>query len=341
LKLIELSGDKYFVDETYAGDVHVYQINFEDIPQNYLPSEKSFCPKFNSIGSLDYCISLNGLLSDEHKALPFEVNEINSELYGIINGAASLLNKLDLTAKTYSKPSLVGSYELNFSIELERRSHGLFKLENSVIANFLSDFFNLILVKLPKANVDIIRNHTDELLQLGNEFNEILVTAGLQIDNSELVRVVSDTINETAQRFDIISSQIKQFQSFNQLEFINYDSYGNSRHIGHVDAEFYDKIKDKLVIKEDFDILDSYLLTEDAAPKEYRILVYQLNTESGVGKAKMFIGDSEDFIKVSLKCSNTLRLENSVFTKSLHEGMVVTAKGIGQFKDGVTKKITF
>lgn len=59
-EILNIVKNKFFVDETFAGDIFVFPISYDDIPVKYLPSEDSFCPEAENELSLNFGVSLKG-----------------------------------------------------------------------------------------------------------------------------------------------------------------------------------------------------------------------------------------------------------------------------------------
>src|SRR5690606_5573009 len=104
---------------------------------------------------------------------------------------------------------------------------------------------------------------------------------------------------------------------------------------------YFDKVEMKL-----FDDSNSTIENDgikDEFPHSFRILVYSLNLDSGNGKARLYFNDSEEYYKISIKVdtNENSSLNNTDFTKSMHEDKVINVMGISTRKNGIVKKIEF
>lgn len=335
LTLLKECKEKYFVDTTFDGRTFIFAISFDDIPTNYLPADDSYCPDLDNSASLLYGISLKGKQSDLHRAEVHDVNEVQFNIDSIFKTALSAINELDIQTKTYVEPAGIGSFRINFDIELENIQQRLFEIDKSSISNFIVKFLDYILIKLPNEDNDVLKESSDNLNSVIVSLQKVYDTSNAQIAPLVLEQKVMDNVNDAAIKFKELSLQINSSDSFSRIEWFNYSENGSEIPLGFVDKSYYSTITDK-VVEDDEKIIK--VIEEDKEPKRYRILIYGLSTDTGKGKARLYYDpNTEDFDKVSVHISTNKEIKNSVFTNGLHEGKVIDVFGKAQIINGSYK----
>lgn len=330
----------YVIDKKYNNEIADHNIiSYNEIPSDYLPLENSYCPTFAVPFSLNYGISLKGKKSDLHKAEVNEVNNVQTSFSGVLKNALLSLTDLELNPHCYLEPAETGSFRVNFNIELENRQISFFPIENEKIADYITKYLDYIVSKLPNEKENVLKTEkieSEAFKNVEDSLIEIYNTAQVDFKPIVLEQKLVDSINETAIQFEELSNQIKESSSFNLMEVFNYTQTGAEFGLGSIDEEYFKKIKNKLIIEEGLTEID--IVEEDSNPKKYRILVYQLNIESGKGSAMLFYGEDESFDKVSLHIDkNDKSISNSIYSNSLNEEKVVEVKGISRKINGKYK----
>lgn len=312
----------------------------------YLPTKDSFLKESNYLSnSLEFGFSLKGKLADVHKGIPAEINEINSKINIFLLDSIKTINNLGYNFNIYSQPSKAASYRLNFNIEFKDNSDKqitIFNFDNNRLSLFYNRFLNYLISKLPNEknefSLDLNANSKD-YNELEEELNSIYqdLLVGKEIKAKDNLPIY---LNSSAESLVKISKIIAESSSCNKIEV---GTYTNESFIpfSYFDKTYFDKVEMKL-----FDDSNNTIENDgirDEFPHPYRILVYSLNLDSGNGKARLYFDESEEYNKISIKVNSKENgsLNNTDFTKSMHEDKVINVMGISTKKDGIVKKIEF
>lgn len=317
-------------------------VPLQEIPLDYIPLENSYIPeKYVIAESLNYSFSLKGKLADLHRGIVDDINSINSKIYDYLNEASKALSIFGIKSRVLSQPSHVGSYRLNFDIDIIPNSQlAFFEADRDKITEFLNIYINYISYQLPQEENDFLNsdvNQSESFSIVKNSFYEIFHSSD-QKPTQKSSDILVDGINNTAEKLSDISEFIKSNESFDTIEIGMIDSEDQFLSKGFIDNNYKSLVEPKLLSSE-------YLQEErevitDETPKEYRILVFSINSESGKGLARLYTDSSEKFSRIRLAVDrNDKDLTHTIFTKSLNEDKVVTVSGIATMINGVYKKL--
>src|SRR5690349_8691581 len=85
----------FVVDFKYDGtEVFSTVASIEDIPEEYLPLDNSYCPDFIFESSFHYTASLKGKQSDQHKVLVPDMTEVTNSFYRFLLSPMGLIDDL-------------------------------------------------------------------------------------------------------------------------------------------------------------------------------------------------------------------------------------------------------
>jgi hypothetical protein len=338
-QLLQSSGSFIIVDKDYNGNEIDYNLaSVSDIPNEFLPLEKSFCPDFLKNYSLDYAFSLKGGLSDLHKAEPDVMSLVNNKFCSFLKTSFNFLHSLNITPHVYSETAKTGSFELNFRIEFNEQLT-LFTKPNNDINQFLKNFYTYIFSDLPKEEDGALKLENIEskyFKKLQEAYSEIFVSRNLQsgIDRSE--QQVIDLITYSVENLKEI-----EYRGFNKIEVINKTSSGQKIPIAVFDRNFYPSIENKIFKPEELN--REAIVEYDDFPVEYSIQIYSLNKETGNGGAylELIKGTQKSIQKVSLHLRGKNDYNNTVFSKNMDESVFMNVKALAKRVDGVIKEITY
>lgn len=338
--ILQEAGVIFILERIEGVTEAAYVISAEEVPEDYLPQESSYCPPINFPPSLNFGISLKGKKSDEHKIDTHEGSQIQNTIEEVLKTTLHSLSDFDLKPRTFLEPAEVGSFRLNYHIEFAEQ-FGFFPVDEEVVTKFIKSFLSFLVSKLPNENLSLNQNHIqNEALQaLSTELEEIYTKQGIITKTSEQVgEIIRDTLNSAAKKLEEVSTQITNSKSFDRVQILNYQPSGEEVPLGIIDQTYYEKVKAKLI--ELPPIIENTVTETDPEPKQYRILVYELNTESGNCYAYLFIDDTENFQKVKIDIDRgDKQLTNSLYSNSQNEPKVITISGIAEKVNGKYKVI--
>jgi len=340
LDLITQIQEIFVVDrDINENQLSTYQLPLGEIPKEYLPLSSSYIPEYGVSTVLNFAFSLKGKLADYHKALVNEVNGISQRIYNYLEESFEALDGLDFEPKIYLQPSAIGSYRINFDIEIQQpQQYKLFQLNEEKVGEFINAYLNYVAYTLPSEDDDFL-NQTPEqsknFLSVKNSLIEVYQSANVQPAKTISDKLV-ESINNSAAKLSEVTDFLKTSQSFKTIELGSYVD-NEFKTIGYLDNDYKSSVALKLL--NEYAVEEENQIESDEEPKDYRILVFRLNRDTGNGGARLYYHD-EDFNTVKLYIHKMGKeLSNSTFTKSLDEDKVVDVKGIATKINGVYKKI--
>ncbi|MFC3563257.1 hypothetical protein [Pedobacter jamesrossensis] len=339
-----LSNKSIFVLDKDINEViiNTYHVPLEMIPIDYLPHTTAFIPQQKKAnGKLNFSFSLKGKLADLHKAKVNDVNNVNERIYNYLDNSLETLNIFHLNPTIYSQPSQAASYRLNFDIEFEEEQQmSMFPIDKDKVTDFIQNYLNYISYALPEENDDFLDTNPENsknFLKLKGSFEEIFSSSNL-LPISTTSDILIENISSSAERLSEVTEYLKNNNSFDSILIGQKDNNGELISTGYLLEDYKEAVEFKIIRSEEILYVEN--ITSDEYPKPYRILVYDINTETGNGRARLYPNDTEEFFRIKLYIhKDGADLSNSIFTKSLNESKVIDVQGIGTLKGGVFKKI--
>jgi len=337
LKILEDVESFFLVDFNYNGkEINHSLVTINDMPLNFRPLSNSLCPDFITEPSLTYSASLKGNFADLHKAFPEDVNLVNTTFTEILLNATSFINELEVGRQVFVEALQVGSFRINFKIELnESNQSSLFSASTSKIKLFIQDYFRYVFNTLPDEEVNIFKKS-----EVTSENFKILEDKLADLYRDKNIVIASEGIEQKI--IDLISFSVKSLKdidytkSFNRIEFLNISKAGEDIPVGLLDEKYIQSVEDKLFKPESFEKED--LIEIDDLPREYRIQVYSFNIQTGNGSANLILTE-EKLDKISLHARGKDNYQNTLFTKSMDEGVIVDVSGIAKKVNGRVKEL--
>jgi hypothetical protein len=342
LRNILQSANLLFIISTKNGRVFDSNIiSFDEIPEDYLPLENSYCPSGFFMPSLNFGVSLKGKTSDNHLIEVHEANSVQTLFAEVLRNALWNLDEFNLKPKCLLEPAKAGSFRVNYRIEFHPDQASLFHVNDELIADFLSKFLNYIIEKLPHESYSFNEKniHSEAFKKVEDTLEKIYESAHLGVPPAEVLeKDLIENLNKSALKFEDIVNQIKNSASFDRIELINYENKGGELGLGVIDESFYESIREKLKTEDE---KDSDVIEKDDFPQTYRVRVYDFSTESGRCWAYFYPDESEYNYKLRIFVNKGNKTyDNSILTKSLDERKVVNIKGIAERINGRIRHIT-
>ncbi len=334
--ILEINQSVFIVDLDYESnelDQNLVPIN--EIPNNYLPLDNSFCPDFIREPSFSYAVSLVGGLADSHKAEARELSSVSTKFSDFLKSSTSFINDFDFENKIYVEALKAGSFKINFRVDIKEPEQ-LKIIDNSTnkIGDFLSNYFKYFFNQLPKEENSVFKSETvnsEKFKELEKEL-EIIYEEKYALPEGGVEQKLIDLISFSA-------DQIKEIDyegNFKELKF-EQSSLDDDIPYGVIDKSFIPSIEDKIFDVGEFK--SEPIIRIDETPKEYAFQVYQFNTNTGNGAA-YFTNNEGAVSKIIVHARGKEDYKNTAFTKSMDEGKPLKFKGIGEYKDEKLKKVT-
>lgn len=323
------------VDKDYNKNIlRSAQMFLKAIPEEFLPFNDSFCPDIINDSSFDYTFSLKGGLADLHKAEPLTVSDTNAKIYHLLNSATTFLDEIDIKHHIYSEVALAGSYELNFEIDLQETPN-LFSISNTDIKNFIERFFNYLFNILPNEPINALKEteiSSERFIEISETLRGIYEKRNIPTSKESSTQRTLDLLN-----YAVDSLKDLNYNGFNIIEVKNQTIAGDKLPIAFISNNFYEKVIDKVFIPESEKKDD--IISIDEGNTKYSLQVYQLNKESGKGKA--YYDGGKSISKISFTLLGRDEYHGTDFTKSMDEDIKIEVEGIGKRVNGELKEITF
>lgn len=320
--------------------IDVNMINFNDIPELYRPKVDSFCPSVPHITGFNYEIIMNGGLSDLHQILPKDGNDVQLNFADALQGAFNTLKGIDVVPIVYQRPSMTGSFKLNFHVELKENSQrqaSLFPLETKNVAAYLGNYLSFVLKKIPEApssTIETAIKTSNDVVALESELSEIYVQNNAPIPQN-VTEILTHNLKLSTERFLDMSEQIGD--SFTSIGITNISEYNTGEQvIGLITKDFQDKLQIKAKTEQELIAIEQQVEElKDDLPKKYNINIFHFNAKTGSGEANIL--EDDKVYQVSLKVKSKQSLFGSIYTQSLHEEvridvMAIATKVNGKYK---------
>lgn len=332
--IINNSNSVFIVDKGYNNEIkNSALIPLDDLPNDYLPLENSYCPSFVKCNTFEYTFSLKGGLADTHKAEPLIMSDTISKVFKLLNASTTFLNELDIQPKIYSEVALAGSFQLNFEIDLIEKKT-LFSKPSDDIKTFFFGFLNYLFEKLPIEPQDVLKveeKSSKELKSLFGEMKKLYNSRNVVFNDEAFEQKVIDLIT-----YSVDSVKDIEYRGYNKIEISNKLENGELLPVALIKTDYYETVEKKVFKPKQKEKPNEIII--DNISKNYRIQVYQLNKETGNGGAYYLVNDNVSKIVLHLRGKNDYH--GTVYTKSLDEDRSIDILGLGKWVNGVLKEIT-
>jgi len=326
----------YVIDKHISGYIiQSFQVPSNFIPLEYLPLEGVFCPNVERTVGFDYSVSLQGKMADLHEAFSGTVASIGKSTDKVLNRIADALNIKSLNPQVHQLPSLEGSFKLNFRVKVANTS--LFYKEYILQRYFqrcLDYSINTLAGEAKQLTSGDISGTAFEK-QLMPSVREVYESFSYKIDEN-YAQNFANSLVEAIDDIETISSQVGN--GFSGIEFLGHDSDNKEVSLGFIDKQSAGEIT---AVSEYITSIPQKGEVNDDSYNEYRILVYDLNTDTRKGTAH--IGNSTDtdiMDNPKIKVEGMGDLAGSVYTESLHFNKWIMVKAKAKVINGKFKLLT-
>ncbi len=326
LEILKNSNSICLVDKDFSFNTRkAYLFDFNSIPQSYLPTNKSFCPISAKAYSLQFSISLKGKLADLNKAIADEVSSIQNIFTEFLEDRVKFLKGFDLIPKALLQPYEVGSFKINFELNLKSKNtkRGRLFIEQSPIQDYISEYVKYISDNFINDKEIFINETTDfsyALQNLENTINNLYENS--YVPKPDNIRnLFKDDIIKSAQKFEKITEHVGQH--FENVSILNIQSNNDESTLAYIDSDFSNNfqsiIEDIEISKKGFSVDDIY--------KDYNIYIYHLNTDNRTGNAFIKnIDNHEEMSKPKIKIIGESGLDQTKYTESLYLNKWINVK---------------
>lgn len=329
-ELIEAAGTIYITEKNYdSKQENYYMIDVSDFPSEYLPLAESFLPEMHSKLGLGYDISLVGKLADQNKAVTPQASNVANSFADIL--ALSLIQILSY--RVIQKPSTSGSFKINLELQIRLKpGEQISLLKEESLIDMQVAFLDYCINDLHDEahNIFFQENITDapKYVLLKSKLIETYNVLGKKkaLKEKRANEILLKNLKKASLKLE--KAVIDMGPDFSSIKISNENNIYVNNPVGNIDNEVKNRIERTAIFVKS----DGLEIIEDDEPVEYTINVYNLNTDTRVGNAVIFHGDSDhkEMSRPRIKIEGSSALEQSKYTQSLHSGKSVTVNAKGK-----------
>jgi len=336
LDLLKRTKDIFFIDKSFDSKfLNNYKISLENLPIEYKPLENSFCPKYKYTPTLNYTLSLKGKKANQHLAEPKELSEIQNSYTDLLNIPLNqhfIKNKVN--SHVYISGYSASSFKINFEVKINEGVSNMF-LSTENISQFLNNYISYCIKDLSleiNDNFKLDKESSPLLFELYNEFKEVYS----QLPAKEILDYESTFLKmivKSSYELETIANSIGK--NFSNIELFN-KSEDEEVMIGLMDSKYSENLDKSIRVIERI----TTDVEVDTNPKEYSILIYNLNTDTRNGNAYVkSIEDDTRMNKPKIKILGEIPLEETIYSESLYKNKWITVFGKATIIDKKYRKI--
>jgi hypothetical protein len=334
--LIFSIGELFIIDKYISGSIaNVYHAPVDALPLDYLPLENVFCPNVERAIGFDYTVSLQGGMADLHEAFSSTIASVGKSADKILNRLGNALKIKLLNPHVYQLPSIEGSFELKFRVKVD--DTGLFYKEE-YLKNYFQLCLNYSINTLPaEAKQLTIGDISDTVFEKEIIPSAVAIYESFSYKMEEsYIEALKANFLEAVDDIDAIGSQVGK--GFNAVEFSGIDAKNNDVSIGYIDKQYAEEIT---AISQYIEALPHKGEASDESYQDYRILVYDLNTDTRNGTAHIAnIADADIMENPKIKVEGDADLAGSIFTESLHFNKWIVVKAKAKMINGKVRSLS-
>ncbi len=335
-KVFEETEIVYLIDFNYDRTLKgIIPLRFNEIPNQWMPLENSYCPDFCIPTTLEFSTSLKGGIADDHKARPKDALIFNEFASTTLNNVLRPLGKLEYNLGTYYKPASAGSYKLDFQIVVENVGQSQVSLtdndiDGNVLSIYIGKYLDTVFNKLPDDNKNTQITETEIYTELLESLNDVYEN-NYSVINDDIAEVLNKSLITIIKQSEKLSQSVGV--GFHSMEFNIYDENQDSFLITSLEKDYFKRVSK---------FIPDDLLEEEDLVTSYRILVYDMNTESLHCKAHAYFKDEDGNDKTEkVTILHKLNyLDHTPYSKSLNDKTSIEVQGIGKYNNnGKLKEI--
>ena len=303
--------------------------------------ENSFCPPQKTDGSSSYVALLRGGTADRQSARPSDLSSIQTLIGKIIEKVYAPFDRHLGSVVAEMRPATPGSFELNYEVRVEPPHQGSLFPDNIDQFNGLAQGFIRFCINdlpeylpniaeqasttgsVPDADPEPIRQLVEQFSALHREKGSRQELFKLLLGTSSHLRTIAESVGP----------------SFKTVGIANRISANDGTKTDDILGVIDDNFQREIVAAEQIAEGRTHSVVNDNQPKEYKILIYHLNTDSRTGNA-IILDDRGEFSRPRIRIDPGVGpLTESPYTLSLHEERNIQVKGIARRVDGKFKEI--
>ena len=315
-EILKESSTKFLVEKSFGGKVlSAYNLEFDNIPEEYKPLDNSYCPNYKKSFSFSYSLGLKGKVADLNRAIADEVSNIQIGFSDFLENRLKNLKNFNLQPAAYLQPYSPGSFKINLELEFKQmKVQDLFS-KPLPFDEYVHEYLKYITTSIVADKDQFLKDDdfavSDEFKNLLTAFEKIYNEGHVKLpDNYQ--RELKEDLKKSLPKFEEITEQVGK--SFDSIEFSNYKDQ-DEEFISIIDTNFSEAFQNTVDEIE----ATKKVVTVDDDYKDYEIYIYHLNTDTRQGNAFIKnIDDATQMSKPKIKISGEEHIEQTKYTESLH-----------------------
>ncbi|MBN9297180.1 MAG: hypothetical protein J0I41_09215 [Filimonas sp.] len=314
--ILQETSAKFLVEKNFGGKVlGAYNLQFDNIPEEYQPLENSYCPNYKKSFSFSYSLGLKGKVADFNRAIAEEVSNIQTAFSDFLENRLKSLKNFNLQPAAYLQPYTPGSFKINLELEYKQaKVQDLFSKELP-FDEYVHEYLKYITTSVVADKDQLLK---DDDLVISDEFKNLLIAFEKIYEEGHVklpenyTKELKEDLKRSLPKFEEITEQVGK--SFDSIEFSNYKGK-DEEFISIVDVIYSEAFQNTVDEVE----AAKKVVVVDADYKEYEIYIYHLNTDTRQGNA--FIKNLDDETQMSkpkIKILGDEHIEQTKYTESLH-----------------------
>lgn len=315
-EVLKETSTKFLVEKSFSGNVLAsYNLEFDDIPEEYQPLENSYCPNYKKSFSLSYSLGLKGKVADLNRAIAEEVSNIQTAFSDFLENRLRSLKNFNLQPAAYLQPYAPGSFKINLELEYKQeKAQDLFS-KTLPFDEYVHEYLKYITTSIIADKDQLLK---DDDLEISDQFQNLLIAFEKIYEKGHTklpdnhTKELKEDLKKSVLKFEEITEQVGK--NFDSIEFSNYKDQ-DEEFISIVDINYSEAFQNTV------DEIEATKKTVevDEVYKDYEIYIYHLNTDTRQGNAFIKnIDDETQMSKPKIKISGDEHIEQTKYTESLH-----------------------
>ena len=326
-----------------AGKKEVLPIQFADLPEIYRPLGSAFCPVLDLPPTTKYPVRLKGKWADLHAAVPEEVAKLQTLIADFFRNPFRRLN-VNKLLNVSPVVKMIGGYQsssfkFDYDISLEKgqdRQIGLFSPDETELSAFLNRYVSYCINDLPDEVEMVLAgglNDAPRFVELRDAYGELIGETS-SAKREQASGRLRDDIVKAVDELGTISDTIGDH--YTQVAVSNMSTTGNENPLGTIGQTNKERIENLVSITE----ARTGRPTTIDEEREYKIFVYDLNTDTRTGRAYLMEDPNDKkAARPKIKIGGTDSLAETKYTESMYKDEYITVRGKATRVGGVPKSI--
>lgn len=315
-EILKETSTKFLVEKSFSGKVLAsYNLEFDNIPEEYQPLENSYCPNYKKSFSFSYSLGLKGKVADLNRAIAEEVSNIQTAFSDFLENRLKNLKNFNLQPAAYLQPYTPGSFKINLELEYKQaKAQDLFA-KVLPFDEYVHEYLKYITTSIV-ADKDQLLKEDD--LAISEEFKNLLIAFEKIYEEGHIklpdnhTKELKEDLKKALPKFEEITEQVGKH--FDSIEFSNYKGQ-DEEFISIVDTNYSEAFENTV---DEIEATKKVVVIDDDY-KDYVIYIYHLNTDTRQGNAFIKnIDDETQMSKPKIKISGDEHIEQTKYTESLH-----------------------